>query len=337
MTEKRNYIVSMVLLFLCSFVAILCFSCANYKEVAAVTFTFILFCLPGPFILKNLMKLSVPDLVIFGSISGMAVSCLFVTLFVFVFGWNLFAISACLLLISSGLIWLSKKGYELPALFSSDWSQRHYIILIASLFIVLLSISLPLLNIGKLTEQGHGYTWLIGHDFLWRVTASFSVARGLPAESFDFAQHNMNYYILFYTLPAYAYHILQSKASMESILIVTQVFLSVMFVSVFFATVRNLFKRDKSIAFIMLSSFFTYSYIWIYVVAQRLLNFLLKTYPYLEQKLMISNWVPQFMENSAHSHTFYRFLLVQPHVVIALSILLMGICFLVGFSSIFSL
>lgn len=311
---------------------VLCAFCANFKEIASVFFTFILFCLPGSFVLNLFTELSLSDLLIFGVAVGMAISSFFVSLFVFTFGWHLIIISLCIVFFVLLLIRLRAKKNGKTNLKLPEWSNKHYTILGLTVLIVLFASFLPLVSIGKLTEHGFGYTWLIGHDFLWRVSVAFSVARELPAECFDFSGNVMRYYVLFYAFPAFAYNILQGNASMEAIMIVSQILLTLVFVCVFFATARSLFKRNVSIVFIMASGFFTYSYIWVFFVLQRFFAYLMDNNPILFQKLMLIKWMPLLIKNSAHSHTFYRFILVQPHVLISLSVFLMSLCFLFNFS-----
>lgn len=308
--------------------------CASIKEISAVLFVFILFCLPGPFLLRLFTSFSLQDLIILGSAVGMGTSCLFVTLSVFMFGWHIGLTLIFILLLTMVLAGVGlKKGRNSEKLLNlPDWTYQHYAILFSAILVVLLALWLPFVNTGVLTDKGFAYTWLIGHDFLWRVSVAFSVARGLPAECFDYANEMMNYYVLFYSLPAYAYNLLEAKASMESIMLITQILLSIYFVSIFFAVIRSIYKKTLSIFIIMITGFFTYSYIWTFAVFQKLLIFVQNTHPTIFADIMAIKWMPEIVESSSHSHTFYRFFLVQPHVLIALSLFLLCILILIVYS-----
>ncbi len=307
----------------------LCIYKASILEAVTVLFSFGLFCLPGVFILKAYTDFKLPELIIFGSVVGMGISCLFVTLFVFAFGWSLFWV--IFIIVAASLIfgWMGMRrkrvlGSNVPPF--PEWSRYQYFILAVSLLIMLIAVFLPLLNIGKLTDQGYGFTWLIGQDFLWRVSVTFSVARGLPAEAFDFGGESMKYYVLFYTLPAFAYKLLNGNASMVSIMILLQVFLSMYFVSTLFACLRALYNNPFSLTFTMLAGVAAYSYNWLFYVAKQIVLILQIYNLSLFDKIMALKWMPTILESSGHSHTFYRFIMVQPHVLIGLSFFLLSIC-----------
>ena len=256
---------------------------------------------------------------------------MFVTLFVLAFGWNILAIIALFLTTSFLFGWFGyqkKRRNNFTGPSFPQWSSFHYFLLVLSILIMLIAVVLPFLNIGKLTDQGYGYTWLIGQDFLWRVSVAFSVARGLPAECFDFGGEPMKYYVLFYTLPAFSYKLLNSNASMVSIMILVQVFLGIYFVSVLFACFRVVCKKTSSLLFIMLAGVGAYSYSWIFYVFKHAVIMLEHTNDSLFNRIMDLRWLPDIVQSSGHSHTFYRFILVQPHVLVGLSLFLLSICFI---------
>lgn len=318
------------------FIFIFCLLCANLNEIASVFSSFFLFCLPGPLFLQITTNLNRTDVVVFGSAIGLGFSCLFVTLFLFAFGWHIGLIILCLLCVSLILFCINilNKKNTIECFSIPEWSNEQFLLLAVTLIVVLSAIFLPFINIGKLTEDGYAYTWLIGQDFLWRVSVSFSVARGLPAESFDFANNYMNYYVLFYALPSFAYNLLKTNASMESTLLVTQILLSVFFVTIFFSTFRAISKRTLSLVFVMVTSFIACSYLWVVFVLQR--GLVLIQGSDLYDKILSFDILASILKGSAHSHGFYRFLIVQPHVLVALGLFLMCIYFLFASADRFS-
>ncbi|MDD5722595.1 MAG: hypothetical protein PHY29_02520 [Syntrophales bacterium] len=264
---------------------------------------------------------------IYGIPLGVAYSSLVVTVCVALKGWNLTLLSCSYIVSIFFIVYISKRIRQQAEIlleantFSLEESYPIWgLFAVISLYVALVTI--PLLNVGKLTEYGYAYTGLFGHDFVIRGLYAVAASQNVPIDNFYFAGHHLkNFYLLWYILPAAIYKAMSGLCNIKDVLIIMSLgsvpvfFLLLCAVSPHFmkeekSEVTDKGKRRKRFLTIIVVPFFAASFHWIYALVKL---FVQEVYPF-----------PLLMEYTKElgflSQTWFRCFLFEPHVMLVIMI-----------------
>jgi hypothetical protein len=299
------------------------FSIGATKEFVVVAMSILLFSLPGLPIYKATFRRNIrhnPEAVFIGAAIGISVSCFVAVMVGYYIKWDIYTIAGSLLILWGILHLLQKKlisSYEVQI----PWSKNDYTILLVFLSVVLFSIAYPFLNVGRLTNDGFAYAHLFGHDFILRVSFAASIAHGIPPVYLNFADTILPTYWLFYVFPAFVYLFLGPSSSLQNILLLTQIFSTLVFVAILFSVLRVILKSKLSIIVSLLIGLCAYSYYDIIVLLQSIAQRL------PDNVLAVINRYG-LTEYSGVSHSIFRVFLYEPQAILVLSFILIIILLL---------
>ncbi len=292
---------------------------ASFDDMLFFIFSGCIFALPGILLGWIFSKASRqnPEWAILGSVIGLVVSSFTALLISYFVQWNVYYIIIGIALLSVSIYAIgARHRLRIQKIDpGTTWHYADYAILLAFLLIVSSSFILPYKNLGIPSDGKYIYTWLFGHDFINRMVTSVSISQGVPPENPHFAGEALRYYYVSYVLPAFVYSLSERSIPMQSIMQMTCVTYTLLMVCTFFCFVRSLFKERATLIIIMVFSFVAYSYVDLYV----LLKFLCKNY-FENIGFTVGDY--NLLSFSSHSHTFYRFFLVQPQAVMGISVFL---------------
>jgi len=260
-------------------------------------------------------KGSMLDGFIWGSVSGTAIASVFISIIVYLFGWNLtiiFTIIVVLpMLILLYLYWGINGRNQEEAL-----SQNYYHVLLAALTLVTLLIYFPYKNIGVLIEDKYHYAWLFGHDFIIRMVHVDSLSRGIPLKAFFFSGETLSYYWLAYIFPALLRNIDSLGLEIRQLLQITQLYYSLLTTAALILFLRKHVQGKAVLAITIILALCCYSYVWLVTVGIDYLIWFSSNYYPLDINKALINF-------SGFSHGFYRFFLVEPQSALAIAVILM--------------
>jgi len=300
---------------------------ANVKLVFITIISYLLFVLPG-FIFLKLSKLSSTRSLIYGAPLGFAITSLIFIIKVALTGWDLLFTSvwyvALLIAIGSGGYLVGNSNRQ--SFFEDDGASEVrkcipcHVPLLISLYLLIIFIALK--DVGKLTEFGYSFTGLFGHDFLLRGVDSIAIAGGVPSENYFFSGvKTYNYYILWYMLPATVYNLIDMQGDIRDIisivcLINVPFFYSLVYLSLvdFTGISRGLneggLKSKSALIFILM--LFCYSWHWMFVLGKKIIS------------IMGLGYFNRFFEEMGSlSQSWFRDIIFEPHVILAIMMILL--------------
>lgn len=301
---------------------------ASFAEIGVFLLSLLIFMLPGlpiGIILFGKDVKANPEAIIFGAAMGISLSCLVSATIGYVIEWNATIILAGIILLLAPLSLCAIKSNSPLILLKNDnkWDISDYLILLLFFIVVILMISTPLLNVGKLTEQGYSYTWLFGFDFLLRKAIAASITHGIPVPYFHFSGEPIHLYLLSYILPAFAYSLSGRALSLQAIMLLTQVTYALLLTSVLFAFLKLFFRQRKVLLIIMLLAFCAYSFADLYVLFRWTASQIsADSLPWWLRTKIADFEGYSLLKFKGVSHTFYRFFLVEPQATLGISVLL---------------
>ena len=259
----------------------------------------------------NPISLELP--LFYGMASSLVLSCAFSSLFIYMFGFHIGALSILLLIIGISLLWV----YRLPgsSLFDKRGTTNESNDNITKIFLilVLISIIVPLLGIGRLTPKGLAYSSLFGYDFLNRVSYTIAVANGIPIENPFFSGRPLPYHIFAYSLPAVVYNILGASGNIQHVLRIFSVLLTILLVGCLFGTLRIYGFSTRTRVCLGILAFFAYSYNGLAVLLRDGIR---------QNTSVFSEFLngQGLLNFSSASHGLFRTLMIEPHSVMVLCI-----------------
>ncbi|MGQ9609137.1 MAG: hypothetical protein ACUVWN_07540 [bacterium] len=285
-------------------------------------FSLLLFITPGILITTPLMRKNRiwqhPEFIFIGCVVGMLLSCLVASLVGLSLDFNTTLISISLATISilialyKILQFLNAKNRGFNSKINKHyekWDKQDYGILFSFLILVLLLAMIPQLNIGRETEYGLAYTYLIDNDFLQHSAIASEITKGIPPQNIYFSGEVFQYHWLSHVFPSFIYSLSDRSFTARDILIWVLRFYTTLFVCMLFSLIRLFFKDRKVQILLMILALFAYSYNGIYALSKPLLQSLGNTF----------TWINSIAYFSDISNGYFRDFIVEPHSLLALS------------------
>ncbi len=292
---------------------------ASLEGILYVGATLLVFALPGLFVGMALFGRRFykrPESLIFGAAIGIALSEFQALAIGYMFAWSVGLILTGLVCLSLVCAALTRTYWDRPLLRATrEWESGDYAILLSMSVVLVGFVTIPFLNVGNLAGQEHAYTWLFGFDFLHRSTIAVSITQGLPPDYLHLTGEPLRYYLVSYTLPAFAYSSASKLVPMHSILLLVQLSLSLLFIGCLYAFLRHFIASWKALAWTAMVAMAGYSYYAWYVLAKRVLLEL----PEYWTPLLDASKLLQFGDVS---HLFQRLFLVEAQALTGLCIFL---------------
>lgn len=290
---------------------------ATLQGILYVTVTLLLFSLPGYFVGFWLFGFEVrrhPEALIFGTVLGLALSEYVALALGYLLGWSLQVATLALLLLSLVTFGATRRhwtGRLIKRL--SPWDKTDYALFLLLAVILVAFVTVPLLNVGKLTQHGYAYAWLFGFDFLLRSAMTAMVTAGLPPDYPHLAGHTMHYYLASYTVPAFAYSASGKSVSLHSVMQLVGLFNSLLFLGCLFCTLRHFIRHRGALLLTGLVAMLAYSYYDLYLLAKYAINAVGEPAQRLVQKAGL-------LDFANVSHLYQRYFLVEPQALMGLSV-----------------
>lgn len=249
---------------------------------------------------------------IWGCCLGIPLAALIISAIVYLAGWNLLLIFLICFLLPFVLLLFIYNKIRSTSKKTSEITLFDYNISLMLLFFILGFHIFPYLNFGYFSEDKYLYAWLFGHDFINRMAHVESLSRGIPFESMFFAGETLSYYWLGYILPAMMKNIQYINIENHQALMVSQVFYTLNLTIVIFLFFKKYAQSCKNLIIAISLFAVFYSYAWLLKAFVKLSTY----FTFIPESLLLTPF-------SGFSHGFYRFLLVEPHSIIALSLIMM--------------
>jgi hypothetical protein len=275
---------------------------------------FLLFSLPGFLIFRRLTT-SPARAFVYGVPLGYSLTSLLIITVVGIYGWHITAIT---LTYAVGLLVLilSLHLRRTPHIAPPPQTDRLPLVVALGVGMLVLTLCVPFAHAGRLTEHGYAFTGLFGHDFLLRAVDSVGLANSIPADNYFFyGPKTVNYYVLWYILPAAIYNVLSKNAQVSEIVMIVSllevpIFGALVYYSIasFLRSVSTVRVVPARLGTIFIALFlFCYSYHWLFFFFTRI----------------TSPTGPPFLANLSSqmgsvSTSWFKDFLFQPHSVLAL-------------------
>jgi hypothetical protein len=253
------------------------------------------------------------EVLLFGIPVGIALSSLLVIVYLFFAPWDIVRIASLIILV--GVIPLRFVRGKCAQITPVSWTKTDRQSLYLFLTFLCLSITIPLLSVGRYTDKGFAYASLFGHDFLLRVSFSASIARGVPPPYFHYSGFPLPTYWLFYTLPAFVYKTSESSFSLTRIMLINTVFQSILFTAVIYYFLCNVVRTRRAKTTSMVVCLSAYSYYDAYF----LFKYFLEKFPDMFVAVAGRAGLSKFGDLS---HSIYRAFLMEPQAVLSLTLLM---------------
>lgn len=251
---------------------------------------------------------------IFGLNIGIAIAALVISIIVYLTSWNLLTIFLLVTVIPLLIIIFTLTRAKFPVTIRPAF-KVNIAVLLATLTLVTISFYLPLKQLGFFDGDKYLYAWLFGHDFIIRTVHVLSLSRGVPLEGYFYADEQLSYYWLGYIYPALLSNLPSINLSIQKILQLTTLLYSLTAASTIVIFLNRYVQSKKNLLILLVIAFISYSYSDLYFLARYISSISTGG-----SELTLFGYVlPQF---SGHSHTIYRFFLVQPQATLGISIML---------------
>lgn len=254
--------------------------------------------------------------IIWGSVSGLAISSLITAVVVYNWGWNIsiifisiFVVPCVLFIVLYMKKFRSNKYSRVPSIASN-------VVLPMALIIVTIFLYYPFKYLGILVGDKYLYAWLFGHDFIIRMVHVDSLSHGVPLQSYFFAGEKLSYYWLAYVYPALIHNISFIMLDTKQILQLTQVFYSILTVAALVLFINNFVKNKITLLISTILALCCYSYVGLYNIAST-------SYNLLADHTSVELFGYKADNFSGFSHSFYRFFLVEPQGTLAVAIIIL--------------
>jgi hypothetical protein len=326
-TRKVSSEKCLLLLFFLS-LTILAVALSSVAEFVTFALAMTIFTIPGLLIFRSLFWNNIfqnPEAIFFGSAFGLGLSSLLAAIAGYFIAWGFFASIGILIILSFAVYYLLRQ-YKSPPIEvnTSRWTKGDVWILLPFMTASIVTLIPVYLNIGEATPHGIGFAYLIGNDFVAHMNHTASLSHGIPPQYFHFAGDILRYYWLSFILPALVYSFPSERFSLISIMILNQLFFSMVFWGSLFSTMRLFARNKKILALLMLLAFCAYSYNDLYVLLKHFANRFASVSIF---EIMRSNGLLNF---SDLSHGFFRFYVFESQTLLGLSLLLISLFLLVN-------
>ncbi len=279
---------------------------------------FLLFLIPGIFIGRMLFgtaRQAWPERAIFGAVLGIAISSYVAIAVGFLHGWSPRLISLAILGLAFLCAILGRVFRDRPLLpMPRKWAPAEYTILAGMGLALVLFCALPYLNVGKLTSNGYGYTWLFGLDLLGRADYISAMMVKLPPDNLWMTGTPLRMYLVGYAVPAFAYSASGEASPLHALVLFSTLGLSLLLLASLYAFLRTFFSSIKILSSLAFLALFSYSYYWFYDFAKWIV---LRPG---ERAGFLSD--PYFWNYEGVSHLFQRMFLVEPQAALATALFL---------------
>lgn len=293
---------------------------ANTGALGVCLVSFVLFSLPGHYIVYPLLYAEGKMLegFIWGIISGTGMSALAVSVIVYLIGWNLVLIALVIAVLPGALLWQrAVKGRPAQGRPHTADLAVTGTLLLAVLILCVVFFYFPFRNLGAHIEDRQVFAWLFGHDFINRQVHAVSLSRGLPLDSYHFAGEHLSYYWLAYVYPALLYRLFPAALSVQQALQIASVLYSLTTASALCLFLAHFAKRKRVLVLLLLLSFVCYSYMDLYLLGRWSLTAFMPA--------SFGQIATGFDSFAGFSHSLYRFFLVEPQGTFAIGVMLLVI------------
>jgi len=317
--DLSNKVLSLV------FLSVLLFIVLNVADLYTV-FLFILclllFLLPGFLLLPSFLGNHFgngAERFLWGSILGYSLSSLVILAAGYIKIWEPLPLVCILLVLSAAAYFVSFKR---QAVFAGNvdihgWEGVDYRILIFFSVLALVSVLFPFLNVARTTPKGLAFPSLFAHDFILRMSYSASISHGIPPAYLNYSGLKLQTYWIYYVFPGFVHMAAGHKLSLQSILILTEVFQILIFLGAIFSLLRIFVNNKKALALTMFLLTCAYSYYGYFA----LLKTSLAQMSAKHSAFLASTGV--FEHFSLLSHSYFRDFLVEPQALFAVCLILL--------------
>jgi hypothetical protein len=316
---ESNYMqISLFSALILSFILVLSTVSTNVGLLAVCMIIFVLYALPGHCAVYHLFyrEARLLEGFIWGTISGIAASSLIISIIVYSIGWNFPVILAVVVIMPFAVLCYLAWKSEIKSREHDSFGPVYKAALCAVLILCTLFFYLPFRNLGAHVNDKYIYSWLFGHDFINRQVHVLSVSRGLPLESYFFAGGKLSYYWLAYIYPALLYKLFSAELSIQRIMQFTSLLYSLLTAAALFVFLAYFVKNIKVFLFLLVMTFFCYSYMNIYYFGSALYKLVAGGMTIPLQNYSLNGF-------AGFSHSLYRFFLVEPQGVLAIGVMLL--------------
>jgi len=289
------------------------------ETLAATVLTCGLFALPGFLVCMTFMA-SRTRAALYGFPLGYSLTSLLIIAVVGFRGWDMRSVALCYLLglgaLLAVVVVMRRSAQGSPPAVERGPEPPLPLLVALGLTIAVVAVFIPLAHAGILTPRGYAFAGLFGHDFLLRAVDSVALANAIPADNYFFnGVKTVNYYDLWYILPAAIYNLRGQHVAATQIVALVSLLNVPIFGALLFYTLERLVRTTSaapahplrlSTIFILLL-IFSYSYHWLVFFVTRVLD--VSTVPVLAR--LATQMGPV-------STSWFKDLLFQPHSVLAL-------------------
>jgi hypothetical protein len=252
---------------------------------------------------------------IWGSVSGIAISSLILSIIIYFIGWNLSIIFMAIIAVPSGLLGYLFHAYKSP-IKNNQSQEKDKTILWIALIIVLAFFYFPFKNVGAPVDDKHVYAWLFGHDFINKTVYPVSLSRGLPLDNLLISGVPINYYYVPFVYPALLYKLFSRDIDIRLIMQLTNVLYTIMAVFSLWIFLSGFARERKDLLILLMLALVSYSYSDLY--------FLVKYASQQETGIPFLSFLGYSLWGfSGFSHTFYMWFLVAPQATLGVAMMLM--------------
>ncbi len=294
----------------------------NYLTLVTVgSITLIVFALPGC-LLYQLYRSGSPiqETIMIGVPIGIGISSLVFAIAGWVAGVNVYYFFLVFVTASVGLslVVAQRKhyhsdNYKLIPTNGFDKTVIYFILLIS------ITITLSYISFGKATPSGYLYKDLYATDLLHHMSVFIQLIKGIPPTNPYYIDQPWHYYWLSHTFPAFMYELSGKTIDPKSIMLLTSLIYSILFISVLSLLVKHKFEDKKVFVVVMVIGLVAFGYNDVFILAKFLLtNVSESVVTQLHLNQLISEKGEQY---TGYSHSWFRSFLVEPHTTLALSLL----------------
>jgi len=251
---------------------------------------------------------------VWGSIAGITISSLIISIIVYLIGWNISVIFISITGIPA-IILLFQLTKTNRQSFSHINNRLALTIILVALFIVTAFFIFPYKNLGVLVDDKYLYAWLFGHDFINRMIHVESLSRGIPLISMTFEGEYLSYYWLAYVFPSLLHNLNFISLEIKQILQISLFLYSVLVTAALILFLRKYIHEKKILIISVILALCCYSYVWVLNTGRSVLIWLSDYIPIIPDEAI--------MNFSGFAHGMYRFFLVEPQGVMFIALMLM--------------
>ncbi len=298
------------------------FSISDAGVVMDVIIGYALFILPG-YVYFRMQGDSTFSALICGAPLGIAVTGLLIMTIAAKAGWNIPALLSgyCgLNFVLAVLAYISKRKDPAASARKDSPVIPASIGILIALYIVAV-ITIPSAGAGTLTEKGYAFAGLFGHDYILRALTAVALSKEIPPESYYYAGMKMhNYYLLWYTLPAFIYNLGGREEDIRKIVSVVSILNIPFFFSILFMKLVEMVTAGRADAVLKKGRIFFAAFVVLFLCSYHWMFFLLKRFALRSDMVPLNSLADQM---SYTSQSWMRIILFEPQFPLAIMMIVL--------------